>query len=446
LESIGFSPDGFKTKQHSIPSTSRLLSSGNHARFYGGNAGKGAVIIAVLAVIIFAGFTFSIGIAGYKLSLSQQQQFTTTSVGATQNVCAPSSLQTVNVLAQHYGADTALTSPAVYRFTMQNGAWTQVATASLTDGVVQVGSSTISMSQGWLEHIVATGAYPIWQQVGGTSGLQLGNSAAQDGQSFSVSCQQQAGGASTGTPYVWSEQATLVQAPSSGTSATTNVKVVCINSNGNTLTVADGASYPTTPTEIDCNLNILQQYRGIMGSVPIYGTTTNQITPFGSGGAGAASSSAQVTVNLIAVIVANQTGIQGGLANTAAASGLTINAITTNNLAAGTKAWVVSGFSGCQPSSTSAAYTCNTLPFSTYESVTQGTHHIAVQVMFVDMQQLNYVLTNLATSAPSAFGSATGSIAGAPAGFSAGLTTTGTANAANPSPLVEQSFDIINYY
>jgi len=279
---------------------------------------------------------------------------------------------------------------------------------------------------------------------------------------YSVSVLTSAAGAVTSLPLVtiqcapsssnananiWNVIATPIQAPTSGTSALTNTKALCISSAGLVLNGgghASDASYPTTSQLFTCNLNILQTYRGVVGSVPVFGTQANPVQNYATGQVITGGTSS-VNFNLVALVLSNRTGVQMAL-DPSAYSGLSLTPITTNLLASSTKAWIVTGFPGCAPApgstSSTSVWTCASLPLDTYDT-TGGTNHAGVDVVFVDGQQPAYLLANLVTGAQNSFTLSGSGASTTNTGFSSGLTPTTGNDAGAFAALIKQSYGIV---
>ena len=348
-------------------------------------------------------------------------------------------------------------------------------TGASTDGTAATGSYPFSIEKGWVGQVGASNAYPIWFNVAPTATtttvagipvnlvagattppntVTFGSSITQGGmQVYSLGCY------SPSTQiYNWNQVASPIQAPSSGTTATTNVEALVTSSSGTILTTAAN-TMPTSSIRWDAYLQLKEAYTGFGFPTAVYGTGTNQVTDYGglsSATGGVGSYYQPVWVGSYLVITSNRTGIQVSL-NAAAASlipGATIVKITSNLLASGTSAWIVGPLPGCTPASgsTSASvkYNCIQVPIDIYQSSTQGTAHIGLGFTFIDNQQGGYLVANLVTPAQTAGyfqlrGSFAFSATTQPASWT-GVTPTTGGNAGNPAVLASPDYHIIQTY
>jgi len=379
------------------------------------SAPAAAVIVVAFLVVAVLAFEY------YPASTIGKSTSSTVTTNQAGSPCSASNAWSVSQIEKPYGGDTLAGTVSLAGFQLSNGQ------------IYLKGTETSSIL-----------TYPIWAQFQATDTVPTNGLTLASMGGSSVATLQCVPSSSNSNSYVWTVIETPIQAPSSGTSATTDVKALCIASNGNSLTTASVA-FPTSSTEITCNLNILQAYRGAGYTVNVYGTQQNPVTSYSKG---AVTYSGSVSRSMVALILSNQTGISVQLDPTAP-SGMSLQPYTGNTLTSGTKAWVVSGFSGCTPASGSAAsgspYTCLSVPIDAYETISTTSHHIGFEVMFVDMQSVQYILANLATAAVTSF-TTSSSAAGACNGYSAGITPTAGTDAGSPAALVEQCFGAINGY
>lgn len=354
--------------------------------------------------------------------------------------CASTAAWQVKQSELAYGGDTLAGTVAINGFQTgsQNVGWSDLTSTSSPS----TSSGTYSPNGNFLLEYTETSTvltYPIFSAFKATGTIPSSGTTIATMGGIPVLTLQCAPSSSNANANVWNLIGTPLQAPSSGTSATTDVETLCINSNGNSLTTHT-ATFPTTSTLITCNLNILQPYRGAGYNVPIFGTQQNPVTDYTTG---ATTYSGSVQRQMVAIVMANSTSVEAQL--DPSANGLTMVPITTNLLTSGTKAWVVSGYSGCAPVSSAAGssspITCLSTPIDFYANTHTG--HLGVEIEYVDMQSLSYVLNNLATAAVTSF-TTSGSNAGACGGYSAGITPTSGNDAGSPAALIKQCYGIIN--
>ena len=389
---------------------------------------KQTTVVIVVAVVVMSAILAGAAYLGVKLNFTQPTQ-----QGLTPSGCTTNSVQGV---LSAYPSSGSLSSPAVTYFISQGGNLIQSPTGygTITSGS-KYGPSTNTFSPGYIAEFSASGAYPLWVQTTGNGQVVTSNGI----EVYSLKCQQNSPGATAGQAYVWSESATLFSAPSSGTSATTNVEAVAQSPAGTSLVAA--TQLPSSPLQINFLLNILSANTAAMLPTTVYGTAANPETTYSNGGQ-TVSESAPLQVQGYLLVSVNQTGISfSGVGSTQ------VIPITVNTVTSGTKAWLIP-VSGCGPSSASTSSssvdTCVTASVSIGETVSAQGKHIAITGIFVDMQQAAYIEANFANPAVTAFPSA-GSAAGVPTGFTFLTPTTGQ-NSANPSPLIEQSVTVIMSY
>ena len=188
--------------------------------------------------------------------------------------------------------------------------------------------------------------------------------------------------------------ATLLQAPGSGTSATTNVKTLVTSSAGATLTTAS-TTLPTSPTLWNVQLQLLQAYKGAMYPTTVYGTNRNPITNYATG---QTSQSAALTVSGYLIVSVNQSNIQLSIDQTYATANPGVSLIPIGSgaaLTAATREWLIGPLPGCTPApggtSSTSKYPCENVGVDIDETGSRGSHHADVVFSFVDMQQAAYI-------------------------------------------------------
>lgn len=362
--------------------------------------------------------------------------------------CASTQGWSVKLTEAAYGADTLAGTVAINGFTYggsQNNPVTDLTYASSPS--TSTGTYAVT-DQNLLEATETSTVltYPVYApfSASGTIGSQNNPTVLASMGGVPVATVSCAPSSSNSAANVWNVILNPIQAPTSGTSAATNVKNVCVLSTGASLTTA-ATAFPSALTLMTCTLQILQNYRGAGYPVTIYGTAQNPITPYGPTGTGTPTYSGSDVRSMVAIIMANSSSFSAQL-DPSAPSNLQITRLTSNGVASNTQIYIVSGFQGCAPSAGTAsttAYLCQSLPLDVQTSGSSG--HISASVTFVDMQSVNYVLNNIADSAASSFGASnTGSYHGLGNGYSSGLTPTSGFDSASPTPLIESNYNILN--
>lgn len=436
-----------------------------------------AVSPVAAAVIIAAIFIVGIVLAaagGYITIPSQHTQTLTSPNGQslvttaqTNQQCAPSTPQPITVLASHYSSDASLSNLQWNRFYQSGSNLVQVSDnpGSLTDGTKSSASSNLYAigpsanglaTQGptWeqVTQSASPNAYPMW--VGPTSASILTNPVQNFGQTvFQVSC---APSSSNSAASTWAASAVLFEAPSSGTSATTNVET--------TITYAGGAAaptaWPTAATTWNVQVVDFSNYKVVGLNYPECGTQANPVTNYATGSTfyGCPSGPGQAglpTVGMVGIIASNVTAI-----SVSVGPGFTLTPIS--GIPTGTRAWVVTssglGYltpSGPAPStgvSSTNPYVAFNIPITVYETQSQGSSKGTICFGAADFQQSGYLASNFNIPAQTTYTSghwcktATGSIAGLPTNFTS-LTPTASINSGNPAALVDQwyTLDALTY-
>lgn len=319
---------------------------------------------------------------------------------------------------------SALTSPNANLFYTSTGQGVSADNpGSLSSAFTTKGSYALDGSL--TAQVTATGAYPIWAPLNGQPVTMGGVTVLNYGTSP---------GSVAGTT-VYTLQFTQIAAPASGTSATTNVAASMALSNGNAITTA----ISTSPIEYYNNLQIKSTYSGAgyVENVPstssnsVMNLATGQVLPQGQ----------TESFQLVNVIFVNSTNVFVNLAADAPA-GLTLTKVTNTAMPSGSEAFVVSGFTGCAPTTGSVTtYNCESAPVNIYESGGSSSKKADVVSVWADMQQPQAVVANAVGAALTSYPAA-GASAGLPTGFTF-LGSTSGSNSGAPAVLIEQSYAFI---
>lgn len=281
----------------------------------------------------------------------------------------------------------------------------------------------------WYDSFSKSGVYPFW------TSSALNQTATLFGQPlYAVTCAQAAGGVTSGTQNYYSESAQLYSAPTSGTTATTNVQAVIIFPSG-----SPPASFPTAVQNWNVQLQITQANVAGFLSLNQYGTVTNPVENYLTN---QQTPSGAVRAVGELILETSQTGVSVTIPT--AAQGQTQYTATSMSPIGGTaiRAWMIPINQGCLVSGTASStnqYVCLNIPIQVYETVAQGASTVTFTVAFVDEQQPAFTVNNFAVSsaAPSLAASTknVGGAGGAVPGFTYLTPTTGV-NPGWPSPLI----------
>ena len=425
-----------------------------------------ALIVAVLLIAAFAGYIATNGFTNFS---GQQNNVAPknpnapqTTATVQQSQCVSSTPQATTYMASHYSSDSTISNLQWNQF-VSNGNQQLVASqpspGSVTDGTQTTAAGSFSIGapasglsiQGptWeqVTQSSSPNAYPMW--IGPLSASILTNPITQFGQTvFSVSC---SGSSSNSAVSNWNQYATLFEAPSSGTSATTNTALTLVPPGGASAPTA----WPTTATTYTLQLNVYQAYKAAGLAYPECGTQADPVTNYATGQTyyGCPQGPGQgglPTAGLVGIIAVNATAI-----SISVGSGYTLTAIS--GLPTGVKAYTITAngqgyINGCAPApssgvSSSNAYACVQIPITMYETKSQGSSTASACFIMADFQQASYVQQNFNVPSATTYHSthwcqsATGSFAGLPTNFTT-LTPTGSINAGNPAPLIEQGYTL----
>ena len=421
--------------------------------------GLGTYIVALAVIALRFLYAFdpsfytSLGIKSGS-SIPGGQQTVTQTVGYTTNGAGGSSCQNLPLsssnflksVVSHYSSDASLSAATGTLYSSQGTSLVSFGVdnpGSLTDGTAVTTSGTYSMTQGLFEKFNASGAYPIFVPLNGNSltegGVNVYSLTSSPASSNSNACN-------------WVSGATLIQAPGSGTSATTNVKTLVTSSTGAApIDSGDDASDFSDLWNVE--LQFSQALKGGLYPTTVYGSASNPVTNYATG---VETYSGPVTVSAYLIVASNQSNIAVDADPSAQGpNGLQPNAavvsLQTAPLTAATREWLIGPLSGCAPApggtSATSKYTCANVPVDISETGSQGTHHADLVFTFVDMQQAAYIQQYASNPAVTSFPAA-GQTAGIPTGFG-GLTPSGagsTQNSGNPNKLIESTDSIINVY
>ncbi|MHB1909758.1 MAG: hypothetical protein ACYCQJ_12955 [Nitrososphaerales archaeon] len=236
-----------------------------------------------------------------------------------------------------------------------------------------------------------------------------------------TSCNQQ-------NVYYYLEQMPLIQAPASGTSATTDVAATLGGSGGN----AAPSSLSTTFAGVTAVLNIEQASRGIASNFPVYGTASQAVTVY-SGSTSVQSYSGVIYPELVGIACANSTSLQFQATGSTTLTPMSGSGINTADSCV-YFAISSSVLGNAQTSATNP--TSVSIPFQIETSASTG--HTALTIIFLDNQETGWISGHFTTPGATSFPAA-GAAAGLPSGFSG---VTPSSNGV-PALTVEQSYTAI---
>ena len=380
-------------------------------------------MIALIAILVLG--TLLLGAATGYLSIFHGSSTSSNNVTSCSSISPQSTAQQLKISDSAQQGASALTSPSANYFTSGGQGFSVDNPGSLSSPVTS--SGTYSLQSGYYVQVTATGAYPIWAPLNGN--------AAQMGPFQVLAPASSTPGATAGT-CVTSLAFTQIAAPASGTSVTTNVKGVVTSSDGTALGTTTNA-INTSPIEWYSSLNILSTYTGAGYNVNVMSTQSNSVVNYATGATLPAGQFQAFGAEEL--IFVNSTNVYINLDQSAPA-GVTMTRVTNPALTSGTVAYVISGFQGCAPTGGSVtSFACLSAPIDVYR--VGGSHHVGITFVWADMQQAAYAISNAKDPAVTAWPAA-GAAAGLPTGFSFLIPTSGPDSGA-PSPLVEQSYTVI---
>lgn len=381
-----------------------------------------ALVVVLVVLVLALGF----GALQFGVTPAKSQN-TTNGVTNCASINPAVTTQQDKFTASAFSGDSALTSPTANVFGPQTS-WANLGAdnpGSLSSSFTSGGS--YSPTAGLVAQITATGAYPIWAPLNGQTFQQGG---------INVLTSLSTSGSVAGT-CVTLYGSTPIQAPGSGTSATTNVAANVISAAGTALTTAAN-KMPSTATEWITNLNIKQAYKGAGYAECVYSVQSATVVNYATGAtlpAGACQ-----TFQTVEIVSLNRTNYILGLDQSS--SGLTMQQITNPGATVSSLNYVISGFTGCAPASSSVStYNCLTSNIDIYQTDTGKTGHTAVTTIWADMQEPAFVISHFTNPALTAY-PASGAAAGLPTSFAFVVPTTAPDGGA-PTVLIEQSFTAI---
>ncbi len=406
--------------------------------------------VFVLIVIVFMAYQ-----GGYLSSLNLNGNGPSTKPGSGtgsqsgSSACSASSGWQVQQKPLAYGSDTLAGTASENAYVTSTGAgapdltgtttFTSAGTYPLNGAIMIQASETSTVTAYPVDYLLqASGTIPSTGTVLSTMGNGL--TTAQ------VLCTPSA---SNSNAYVWTVITTPIQAPASGTSATTGAIMVCQAANGAAITTATTV-LPSTSIAITCTLELEVAYKGAGYNDCIYGTSANPVTNYATGQVFTTPSQGCVNFGMDAYIATNATSTRGTTftLDPSSPAGLGMQSVPGNTVTSGTSAYVISGFTGCNvaPGSTSTTsyYPCVTFTVDVSQAATT-TGHEAIEFGMIDGQQTSYVLGHFGTGAVTSFTAAQGAHAGLTNnGVNTSSFTPTTGNDAGAfGPLVEQFFTSI---
>jgi hypothetical protein len=396
------------------------------------------IIIMGLLVVLFATGNLKVLTGG------------TTGVTVGTNACGPNASPTstnfIKTAPAPYSSDT-LSGTTVNYFYLSGNQLVPIPTDNPGTGSFPTTSSgTYNLQNNWVMEAYDTNGYQVWTTIsanqlvapyGTGTPATLGSSGTNV---LQITCGPSS---SNSNAYNWIVAPTIINAPTSGTSATTNVDALMTQSTGTAF--AATSALPTVPTLWNAFLQVKQAYKGGMFNYQVYGTSINPVTNFATG---TNSYNSPVNVAGYMLFMTNQTGFSVTLDPTAASliPGATITAINSVSLATGTRAWLIGPLNGGTPAPGSAAstpYNYINVPIDVYQTIGATGHHVGIVAQFVDNQQAAYIISNLVTPAQNGAGWHAASTFGIVTGVT-GIQT--AALQGLPAPTIEQYFNAVEGY
>lgn len=419
-------------------------------RTYGHNRkaiSAAAALVAIVAMLVIASVAYY-----YYPSMQAVQTQSKSSSQTLAQVCNPTTSQPIETKVGAVGGAGTPSTPGANIFMLQGGQYSTI--GGDNPGTGGTGKATTVGAyplQGLLFEFYATGAYPIWVTANVPAGTNLQSTPYVLGSYANVGTVtvQCIPSASNPNAYLWYVAAGLIESPSSavgtgtGTGATTDVVALVTSNTGQAMSVTGAlsgqAAMPTVTAIWTANLN-LQAFANTGTGYPVnvYGSTSGLVEDYSTGRVYGSANVGSALFQMVLLVSTNDTSAAINL-DPAAPYSLTMNPVTTNTVTAGSLNYLVSGFTGCIPSTTTSATTCLSVPFDV--SSTKSGGHTAVTFTWVDMQQPAYLLAHLTTPALAAGYHASGASFGI-AGLG-GLTATSGNDAGAPTVLLEQSYTCI---
>lgn len=349
-----------------------------------------------------------------------------------QNYATPLALKFSDSAVQ---GGSALTSPTADVFYSSGQGFSGDNPGSLSSAVTTSGS--YSLQSGDIVEYTATGAYPIWAALNvptGPAGPQP--FALQNKGGINTLTVLPANGVTAGT-CVWALQATQIAAPSSGTSATTNVIAGASSSDtAQSFATSNGGTISSSSVTWTASLSLKQADVGAGYTTNAYSTSAGSVVNYASGAGSTVPQGQSVPFVTELLVFSNRTTFNIGLET----PGLTMTAITNTGLTSSTEGYVVTGFHGCNVTQSSSVTTCLSAAFNVYS--TDSSHHTAVTFIWVDETQPGYAINHATDPAVTGFPSI-GSAAGIPTNFGGITVPTGYPDNNAPTITIESSYTVI---
>jgi hypothetical protein len=402
-----------------------------------------AALIFVVAILVVAAAAY----VYYPPTQQSAQRSTTSSINQQPTgaqSCNPTTAQQIETKVGPVAGGGTLSTPGANIFTLQAGQYSTI--GGDNPGTTGSGTTTTVGSyplNGLVMQFYATAAYPIWVQAYVSAGVNLQSTPYQLGVYAGVGqvTVQCIPSAANPNAYLWFVSAGLIESPSSavgtgtGTSSMNDAVALVTSSTGASLTTATVAM-PATTAVWTVNLNLLAfAHTGAGYPVDVFGSTNNLVQNYATNVVYGGANVGNVVFGTILVISTNDSSASFSL-DAAAPYSLSMTPVTANTVTAGSLNYIVSGFTGCTPSTTTATTTCLSVPLDV--SSTKSGGHTAITFTWIDMQQTAYNLAHLTTPALAAGYHA----AGASFGLASlgGLTPTTGNDAGAPAVLLEQSY------
>jgi hypothetical protein len=401
--------------------------------------------LAVLAIFVLI-FAFAAVYIYLPPQATVQQTTGLSTPTASAASCSPSTPQPIEVKDGPVSGAGALSGPGVNIFTLQNGQYSTIGgdnPGTASEPVTTGGSYSLT---NLVIQFYSTGTYPLWVQVNVPATANLLQAPYLLGSIGGVGTAtvQCIPSASNSKAYLWYMVAGLIESPSSaigtptGTSSMNDVVALVTSSTGAALTTAATVMPATTATWTVSLSTLGFAHTGAGYPITVFGSTSGTVQNYATGAVYGGVNTGSVTYQTILVVSTNDTGASISL-DPATNPALSMTSVTANTVTAGSLNYVVTGFTGCTPSSTTAQTTCMSVPFDI--SSTKSGGHTAITFTWIGEQEPAYVIAHLTTPVLLSGYHAAGASYGL-AGL-AGITPTNGNDAGAPTVLIEQSFTTI---
>jgi hypothetical protein len=354
------------------------------------------IVILVTAGLVFAGFSYTgLNVTGGKSTSTTA--FTGSNGVTTTASCTPSTAWVPQIKVTHFSSDSTLVAGTAYYINPVASGWTtdnSNSPGTVVDGTVYTGAVPIAPSNGYngngyYLYVNATKSYPEWFQVNSAAASWSQSFAGING-AFNVQCVPTSGNSNA---YNWLQTITVAQGPGASTS---DQKVLLSNPTGSLPT-----AFPTVQTTWNIVTNLYQPYKFASVPATVCGTYASTVVQYSPNGQTNTINNGCITLQTEYFIAFNNTNI--AVSGTA---GWSLTPVTTNRLAAGTEAFIVTSSTACGPAPASTgsnnAFPCATIPVQVQELSTLG-HHLNMVITAIDLQQPNYVLNYANTPAPTSW-------------------------------------------